>query len=329
MAEHEATGLSKDRLLELYRQLATIREFEERINVEVNAGRLASFYHLSSGQEANAVGVCAHLDNPADTIVSNHRGHGHCIARGADVQAMMKELCGSSEGLCKGRGGTMHIADIDRGILGANGVVGGGPPIAVGAALANKLRGDGGVSVVFLGDGAVNEGAVFEAMNMAVVLSVPTVFVIEDNKYGEFTTGAYMTGTDDLRARTEAFGFGVTEVDGTDLFAVHEAAGSVIDHARDGSGPAGLICHAPRFHGHFTGDPEDYRPKGEAADAREGADCIKIFRSRVLATGQLTTDDLATVDGAVAEIIDAAVAAAAAAPRPDPVDVAADVYVSY
>ena len=181
----------------------------------------------------------------------------------------------------------------------------------------------------FSGDGSVNEGAVFEAMNRAVVLQVPAVFVIEDNDYGEFTGGAYMTGADDLRARTEAFGFPVAEVDGTDFFAVSAAAAEAIEHARSGRGPAGLICKAPRFHGHYTGDPEDYRVEGEVEDLRENADCLKIFSEAVLASGELTSEDLAQVDAETQTLIDDAVEAAMNAPRPSADDVLTDVYVSY
>ena len=164
-------------LLRAYRQMKTIREFEERVHAEIMNGQIPGFTHLYTGQEANAVGVCSHLTH-ADTIISTHRGHGHCIAKGADVIGMMKELFGSSEGLCKGKGGSMHVADFEKGILGANGIVAGGPPISVGSALAAKIRGNSNVSVSFSGDGSVNQGTCFEAMNMAVVLQVPAIFVI-------------------------------------------------------------------------------------------------------------------------------------------------------
>lgn len=327
-AAKKTLSLTKEQLLQAYRSLKTIREFEERIHTEVNNGRLAGFYHLSSGQEGNAVGVCAHLHGD-DSIITTHRGHGHCIARGADVTAMMKELWGSSEGLCKGRGGTMHIADVEKGILGANGIVGGGPPISVGAALANKMRENDAVAVSFSGDGSVNEGAVFEAMNLAVVLKVPAVFVIEDNYYGEFTGAGYANGCEDLKARTEGFGFPVFEVDGSDFFAVYEAAGRAIEHARSGKGPAGLICKAGRFHGHYTGDPEDYRELGEVANLRENFDPLKKFRETAQASGDLNETDMEQIDNDVALLIDRAVEASLMAPRPDASQVADDVYVSY
>ena len=175
-------SIPKEKLLRAYRQMKTIREFEERAHAEIMNGQIPGFTHLYTGQEANAVGVCEHLDE-LDTIISTHRGHGHCIAKGADVIGMMKELFGSSEGLCKGKGGSMHVADIEKGILGANGIVAGGPPISVGSALAAKIRDNGRVAVSFSGDGSVNQGTCSEAMNLAVVLKVPAIFVIENNYY--------------------------------------------------------------------------------------------------------------------------------------------------
>ena len=206
-------AIPKEKLLDAYRMMKTIREFEERVNAEIMNGQIAGFTHLYTGQEANAVGVCEHLSDN-DTIISTHRGHGHCIAKGADVIGMMKELFGSSEGLCKGKGGSMHVAEVDKGILGANGIVAGGPPISVGSALAAKIRKNGNVAVSFSGDGSVNQGTCFEAMNMAVVLKVPAVFVIENNYYSEHTSINYAVGCDDLKARTEAFGFPVFVADG-------------------------------------------------------------------------------------------------------------------
>ncbi len=321
-------GLDKAKLISAYRSMKTIREFEERINTEVNNGRLAGFYHLYSGQEANAAGVCEHLGEK-DSIISTHRGHGHCIARGANVAEMMLEMWGSSDGLCKGRGGTMHVADVNKGILGANGIVGGGPPISVGAALSGKMNKDNSVHVSFSGDGSVNQGTVFEAMNLAVVLQVPALFVVEDNFYGEFTGRDYQTGCDDLRARTEAFGMPVKKVDGSDFFEVYETAGEMIEYCRSGKGPAGLILEAGRFHGHFTGDPEPYRPKGEVKYLRKEKDPLKKFAADMGKTDALSAKDLAQIDDEVMALIDEAVDAAIAGPRWEPSRINEDVYVSY
>ena len=321
-------GLSRESLLRAYRQMKTIREFEERAHAEIMNGQIAGFTHLYTGQEANAVGVCEHLSG-SDTIISTHRGHGHCIARGADVIGMMKELWGSSEGLCKGKGGSMHVADIENGILGANGIVGGGPPISVGAALAQKIRGTTNVAVSFAGDGSVNQGTTFEAMNLAVVLKVPAVFVIENNYYSEHTNISYAVGCDDLKARTEAFGFPVFVADGSNFFDVYEAAGKAIEHCRQGNGPAGIFAETGRFHGHFVGDPQDYRAEGELDDLRENSDCLKIFRHNTADMSEISASDLDAIDAEVMELIERSVTEAKAAPRPTPDQVTEDVYINY
>ena len=320
--------LPKETLLRAYRQMKTIREFEERAHAEIMNGQIPGFTHLYTGQEANAVGVCEHLSD-ADTIISTHRGHGHCIAKGADVIGMMKELWGSSEGLCKGKGGSMHVADFEKGILGANGIVAGGPPISVGSALAAKIRGNTNVAVSFSGDGSVNQGTCFEAMNLAVVLQVPAIFVIENNYYSEHTNISYAVGCDDLKARTEAFGFPVFVADGADFFAVYEAAGKAIAHARAGKEPAGVFAEQGRYHGHFVGDPQHYRGAGELDDLRKNHDCLKNFRARMQETGELASEELDAVDAEVMALIDRAVAEAKAAPRPTPEQVEQDVYITY
>ena len=321
-------SIPKETLLRAYRQMKTIREFEERAHAEIMNGQIPGFTHLYTGQEANAVGVCEHLTD-ADAIVSTHRGHGHCIAKGADVVGMMKELWGSAEGLCKGKGGSMHVADFDRGILGANGIVAGGPPISVGAALAAKIRGNTQVAVSFSGDGSVNQGTCFEAMNMAVVLQVPAIFVIENNYYSEHTNIRYAVGCDDLKARTEAFGFPVFVADGADFFAVYEAAGKAIAHARAGKGPAGVFAEQGRYHGHFVGDPQYYRGEGELEDLRENHDCLKNFRARMAQTGEVSDAELDAMDGEVMSLIERAVTEARAAPRPSADQVEQDVYINY
>ncbi len=321
-------SIPRDNLLRAYRQMKTIREFEERVHAEIMNGQIAGFTHLYTGQEANAVGVCEHLD-AADTIISTHRGHGHCIAKGADVIGMMKELFGSSEGLCKGKGGSMHVADMEKGILGANGIVAGGPPISVGAALAARIRKNGRVAVSFSGDGSVNQGTCFEAMNLAVVLKVPAVFVIENNYYSEHTNIRYAVGCKDLKARTEGFGFPVFVADGADFFSVHEAAGKAIEHARAGNGPAGVFAETGRFHGHFVGDPQTYRAEGELDRLRKDSCCLKRFRARMQDTGEVSLASLDEIDTEVLALIEDAVAAAKGAARPLPEQVAQDVYIQY
>lgn len=320
--------LSKDHLLRAYRQMKTIREFEERLHKEIMTGEIAGFTHLYSGQEAVAVGVCDHLDNE-DLIVSTHRGHGHCIAKGCDVKAMMAEIFGKATGLGKGKGGSMHIADFDKGMLGANGIVGAGAPLAVGAALSAKLDGKGRVAISFGGDGSVNQGAVFEAMNMAVVIKAPAIFVIENNGYSEHTGADYAVGSKDIAARSEAFGLKTVKADGCDYFSVYEAMGELLDHARAGKGPCAAEFRTTRFFGHFEGDPQKYRAKDEVKRHREEMDCLKNFRARVLGEKSLKAAELEAIDAEVLALIDDAVASARAAPSPAPGEIVTDVYISY
>jgi pyruvate dehydrogenase E1 component alpha subunit len=323
-----AMQLSRDELLAAYTGMAKIREFEERVAQEFATGDMPGFVHLYAGQEATAVGVCAHLDDN-DHIASTHRGHGHCIAKGCDITAMMLELFGRRDGLCHGKGGSMHIADLNKGMLGANGIVGAGGPLTVGAALSAKTLGTGAVSVGFAGDGASNQGTTFEALNMAVVLNLPAVFVFENNQIGEGTGVDYAVGSGDIAARAAAFGLPVEKVDGTDFFAVHEAAGRAIAHARDGKGPAGIEAAAVRFYGHFEGDPQAYRSAGEVDRLRAEQDCLKIFRQRVLDAGLLEQAQLDVIESDARGEVDGAVAAARAAEGPRAEDLMTDVYVSY
>ena len=322
------TGLSEEKLLTAYRQMKTIREFEERLHLEIQTGEIPGFTHLYAGQEAVAVGVCEHLADD-DYIVSTHRGHGHCIAKGCDVIGMMKEIYGRADGLCKGKGGSMHIADFDKGMLGANAIVGGGPPIAVGAAIATKIQGNNKVTVSFTGDGGSNQGTVFEAMNMAVVLQLPSVFIFEDNGYSEHTGAPYAVGSDTIAQRVEGFGIPTERVDGADFFAVYEAANRAIQHARDGKGPSALECKITRYYGHFEGDPQNYRAKGEVEEFRKTMNCLINFRERVEADKLLDIAKLDEVDDEVMALIDEAVEAAKASAPPTPEDVLTDVYINY
>jgi len=321
--------LSREALLGAYRRMKVVREFEERLHVEIQTGEIAGFTHLYCGQEAVAVGVCDHLDRE-DKIISTHRGHGHCLAKGCDVVDMMKEIWGSREGLCKGKGGSMHIADVDVGMLGANGIVGAGAPIAVGAAISAKIDGKGKVSIAFSGDGACNQGTTFEAMNLAVVTQAPCIFVFENNHYSEHTGVDYAVGTaNDIASRAEAFGMKVWRADGTDFFAVYETMREVLDHVRAGNGPAAVEFDTERFFGHFEGDPQRYRGKGEIDRIRETRDCLKNFRASVTSAKLLTDEDLDTLDAEVLAEIENAVQAARAAERPTADDVLADVYIAY
>jgi pyruvate dehydrogenase E1 component alpha subunit len=319
---------TREQLLRAYRQMKTIREFEERLHVEIQTGEIPGFTHLYSGQEAVAVGVCEPLTDE-DWIASTHRGHGHCIAKGCDVPGMMLEIYGRRAGLCKGKGGSMHIADIGRGMLGANAIVGGGPPIAVGAAIACKLAGKGRVAVAFGGDGSCNQGTVFEAMNLAVVLGVPAIFVFEHNGYSEHTGADYAVGSKDIAGRARAFGMPAEVCDGADFFDVHAAMGRALAHARAGKGPAAIEAKTTRFFGHFEGDPQLYRARDEVARQRETMDCLRNFRARVKAEGSLDAAELDAIDDEVLGLIEESVKAARASAPPAEADLLTDVYAAY
>jgi pyruvate dehydrogenase E1 component alpha subunit len=242
---------------------------------------------------------------------------------------MFAELLGKAAGYCKGKGGSMHIADFARGMLGANAIVGGGPPLAVGAAIACRNRGNGRVSIAFGGDGSCNQGTVFEAMNMAVVLKVPAIFVFENNGYSEHTGCDYAVGSKDIAGRARAFGMPAERCDGADFFAVYETAGRLVEAARRGEGPATVEAMITRFYGHFEGDPQNYRHKDEVRNHRESMDCLVNFRRRVTGEGWLQAAQLDAIDAEVLQLIDAAVATARAAAPPAESEVLTDVYISY
>jgi pyruvate dehydrogenase E1 component alpha subunit len=320
--------LSHDELVRAYRMMKTIREFEARIAREFEAGTVPGFTHLYLGQEAVAAGICFPLGD-ADSISSTHRGHGHCIAKGCDVRKMALELWCKRDGLCKGKGGSMHIADISRGMLGANAIVGAGAPLALGAALTAKTLGRPNVSVTFGGDGATNQGTVFESMNFAVVLKLPVIFAVENNGYGEHTGIAYHLGARDIASRAAAFGMPAVTVDGTDFFAVHAAMVEAVKRARSGGGPSTIVCVAQRWRGHFEGDAQSYRDPNEVKMLREKKDCLKLFREQTAKDGTLKAAELDQVDAEVLKLIDEAVEAAKVAADPLPEDLLTDVYVSY
>jgi TPP-dependent pyruvate/acetoin dehydrogenase alpha subunit len=320
--------LSREELLKAYRDMATIRRFEERVQEEFSKGGIPGFVHLYAGEEASAVGLCSHL-GPQDYIASTHRGHGHSIAKGCDPTLMMQELFAKKTGLCGGKGGSMHIADLDRGMLGANGIVGGGPPLVVGAALTAKTLGRKTVAVSFTGDGGSNQGTTFEAMNMAVVLKLPAIFVFENNQYGEGTGFEYAVGSRDIAGRAAGFGLPAVKVSGDDFFDVHEAAREAVERARAGGGPGAIEVDTCRFYGHHSGDAQLYRGKDEVRRLREDRDCLKHFRRRVGEAGLLEAAELDRVESEVAALIDHAVEVAHAAPPPDTDALMRDVYVSY
>ncbi|MFI4973997.1 MAG: thiamine pyrophosphate-dependent dehydrogenase E1 component subunit alpha [Caulobacterales bacterium] len=319
--------MSRDDLLRAWRLMVTIRLFEERVEKEFAAGNIPGFCHVYLGQEASAVGVCFDLSDE-DWIGSTHRGHGHCIAKGCDVEGMMLEIMGKAGGLCGGKDGSMHIADMSKGMLGANAIVGGSPPIAVGAALTQKLKATGRVAVAFTGDGASNQGTTFEAMNMAVVLRAPAIFVFENNGYGEFTAAGYAVGAPSIAERAKSFGMPAEVVDGMDFFAVHEAMGRALERARGGGGPYALELRSARFLGHFVGDPQGYRSAEEIAQARAN-DPLPRFRRGVTEAALLDDAELGAVETEVAAQIEVAVGAGMAGAPPTPAALTTDVYVRY
>lgn len=320
--------LSTDQLLHAYRVMRTIRAFEERLHVEFATGEIPGFVHLYAGEEASAAGVMAHLRDD-DCIASTHRGHGHCIAKGVDVHGMMAEIYGKKTGVCQGKGGSMHIADLEKGMLGANGIVGAGAPLAAGAALAAKLKGSDAVAVAFFGDGGSNEGAVFEAMNLAAVWNLPCLFVAENNGYAEATAANWSVACDHIADRAAGFGMPGVTVDGFDFFAVHEAAGAAIERARAGEGPSLIEVKLTRYYGHFEGDAQTYRDPDEVKHYRETRDCLKQFRERTCHAGLLSASDLNAIDAEVEARIEDAVQRAKNDPKPEPDDLLRDVYVSY
>lgn len=323
------TSLTKAQLLDAYRRMRTIRVFEDRVHDEFAKGIIPGFVHLYAGEEASATGICMNLTD-ADYISSTHRGHGHCIAKGVDPVGMMAEIFGKSSGLCKGKGGSMHIADISKGMLGANGIVGAGGPLSCGAALASKLRGDAAVAVCFFGDGASNQGTILESLNLASIWKLPVIFAIENNGYGEFCGASYSVATEHVADRAAGFNMPGVVVDGCDFFAVYDAAREAVARARKGEGPTLLETKVPRYMGHFEGDAQLYRAPGEVKNLRDDRDCLKFFRSRVTAESLLSHAELDAVDVEVQALIDAAVRHAESEPVPDPDrDLLTDVYTAY
>src|SRR5262245_34310759 len=309
-----STGeLTKDQLLDAYRVMRTIRDFEERLHSEFATGEIPGFVHLYAGEEAIAAGVMAHLRDD-DFVASTHRGHGHAIAKGCDVKAMMAEIYGKSTGLCHGKGGSMHIADLSKGMLGANGIVGGGPPLVCGVGLKAKVTKTDQVGISFTGDGGSNQGTFLESLNLAAAWHLPCVFVVENNGYAESTSTNFHQSGIDVAKRGDGFGLPGVVVDGFDFFAVHEVAGGAIARARSGGGPTLIECKVNRYFGHFEGDQQTYRGPNEVEQLRATRDCLDAFARRVEEMRMIGRDELAAVDGAVASLIEEAVAEAKAAP---------------
>jgi acetoin:2,6-dichlorophenolindophenol oxidoreductase subunit alpha len=311
-------------LSELFQKMTMVRQFELRAIEERRGGLIPGFIHSCVGQEATAVGACLALEAD-DVITSTHRGHGHLIGKGGDPRYMMAELAARSAGYCHGRGGSLHIADFDLGILGANGIVAGGIPIAVGAALSLAMRREARVTLSFFGDGAVNEGAFHEAANMAGLWKLPVIFFCENNLYGEGTPQSKQAPVTDLSLRAEGYGFPGTIVDGQDVIAVYQAVRQAADRARSGQGPTFVEAKTYRYRGHYEGDPQVYRLPGEM-EAWQARDPVRTFRRRLLDSALFDEAALSEIEAAVQEELDNAVAFARSAPTPQPAEALQGVY---
>jgi len=314
-------SLSQARLRDFYREMLLIRRFEEKVEERFRAGELPGFLHVAIGQEAVAVGVCQAMAD-GDVFASTHRAHGHALARGTHPNAVMAELYGKAEGCSHGYGGSMHLYDLERGFLGANAVVGGGLPAITGAALAFKLRGEARVAVAFFGDGATNIGTFHESLNLAQLWGVPAVFVCENNHYAESTPAQQQLPIEDLAKRAVAFGMHSITVDGQDVEAVYRAASRALEHARSGKGPVFLLCQTYRLVGHYVGDPQVYRPKGELQELRESEDPLDKLRASL----ELGDDEADAVDREVEELVEGSVDFAKAGTDPKPDDALKNVY---
>lgn len=322
----KAAAIHDERWLHFYRQMLKIRLFEEEVNQLYLSARMPGLAHLYIGEEAVAVGVCEAL-RQSDYITSTHRGHGHCLAKGASVDKMFAELLGKEAGYCRGKGGSMHIADQDTGNLGANAIVGGSAGIATGAALSVKMRGTSQVAVCFFGDGALGQGLLYETMNMASLWKLPVIYVCENNQYNEYTHFSETTAGK-VTARAEAFGIRTESIDGQDVRAVHASARKHIEQARRGGGPAFLQCHTYRFHGHHVGDIDRayYRAKTEEEDWKRRRDPITLLADWLKKNKMADGHALENIEKKISNEVKAAVSFALNASYPEADDVDKHVY---
>ena len=322
----QSDSLETDRpaALAALESMLTIRSFEEAVDGLFARGLMHGTMHLSIGQEASATGTCAAL-KPTDYITSTHRGHGHCIAKGADLTRMMAELLAKQTGYCRGRGGSMHIADTKTRNLGANGIVAGGIPIAVGAALAQKMRKENNVVVSFFGDGATNEGAFHEALNLAAIWDLPVIFVCENNKYGMSNSTELSMRVEKISDRAAAYGMAGVTVDGNDVDAVYQATLTAVQRARSGSGPTLIECETYRWKGHSKSDKNLYRSK-EEIDEWKAKDPILRFQETITRNGIVTQSDIDELTNRVRDTTRDAIREASAAPDSDPGELLSSVY---
>ncbi|MED1666319.1 thiamine pyrophosphate-dependent dehydrogenase E1 component subunit alpha [Brevibacillus laterosporus] len=317
--------ITEQKLVELLHQMWVIRFFDEKVDEFFAKGLIHGTTHLCVGQEATAAGAIAVLQ-PEDKITSTHRGHGHCIAKGADVNKMMAELFGRETGYCKGKGGSMHIADVDKGNLGANGIVGGGIPIAVGAALTSQMRKLGYVTISFFGDGASNEGSFHESVNMASIWKLPVIFFCENNQYGMSGPVSEMVNIEHIAERSKAYGIPGVVVDGNDLFAVMNAVAEAAERARRGEGPTLIEAKTYRYKGHSKSDAKKYRTREEEMDWRKNRDCIKKLQEVLIEKGLLTQEQAKEIEQQAKKEIEEAVVFAEESPMPSLDTLEEDVY---
>jgi pyruvate dehydrogenase E1 component alpha subunit len=302
---------------EALRRMMLIREHEDRAGALFADGELPGFVHLYIGEEAVAVGACGALEDE-DYITSTHRGHGHCIAKGLDPKKMIAELYGKEAGYCNGKGGSMHIADVDANMLGANGIVGAGPPIAAGAAWSGQFLGEDRVALSFFGDGAVAQGQVHEAINLAATWDLPGIFLIENNQFGEGTPASKQHNIEDLSQTAEAYGIPGFTVDGMDVTAVYEAVHEARERALRGEGPTMIEAVTYRYRGHFEGDHQPYRDESDIDEWREERDPIDTFKQRLMDRDELTEEEFEAMQSEIVAQIDEAIEFAKEADYPDP-----------
>jgi len=323
----QASALPKEQLLSMYRMMVTIRRFEETLRDLFFQGQVPGFVHVSIGEEAVPTGVCAALSDK-DYITTTHRGHGHMLAKGGKPKQMMAELFGKKTGYCKGKGGSMHIVSYDLGILGANGIVGGGIPIATGAALASSFRGNEAVAVSFFGDGASNEGTFHESLNLAGLWKLPVIYVCQNNCYAEFTPTSESTSVKDIAVRAQGYNMPGVIVDGNDVLAVYEVIKAAVERAKRGEGPTLVEAKTYRWEGHVVGEQAfvgEYRPAEEVEAAKQRCPIV-LFSQQVVATGFIDEAELNRIAGEVQRDIDEAVAFAQSSPLPEPEEALNDLF---
>lgn len=318
---------TKAKKFDLYKRMLTIRAFEEKAGDLFAQNLIPGFIHLSIGEEASSVGTCSVLRDD-DYVASTHRGHGHLIAKGADPKRMFAELFGRKTGYCKGKGGSMHIADFSLGILGANGVVGGGFPIIIGAGLSIKMRKTDQVGIVFFGDGAANRGTFHEAANMAAIWKLPVIFVCENNLYASTTPADYSLAGGSIAGRASAYGIPGSVVNGNDILEVRKAVGKAVKRAREGNGPSIVENQTYRYRGHFEGDPQKYRTTDEIEDFRREHDPIQLFKAALIKDGILNEKQDEDLRDEVATVIEEAVRYAQDQPLPKPEEALEDLYMN-